>query len=278
MNKSEQKPDFPANDHPLLRQIATSGKHPSAALLRASAEGVLPTEIDSAIRSHLASCAACASLQADLMKLEPLGPSSDQQRRIHARITEERRAGRGWAFGWWRAALIGAVAVLIALAFVLIHKTRLQPVRLAVAVSKAPIEIPATMLPMRGAPEPRQPDLQRWTVALKPYKDDDFPVAIETLQKIVRDYPRFADAHFYLGVSQLMVGKNAGAAIQLARARELSSGDRQIEAGWYLGVAEARLGRTAEAAGLWRSVCSGGGAYSSQACSAIQRLKSAHSK
>lgn len=277
MNKPESKPDFPANDHPLLRQIATSGNHPAAALLRASAEGVLPADTDSAIRSHLANCAACASLQADLMKLEPLGPSPDQQRRIRARIIEERRAGRGWAFPW-RAALIGAVAVLIALAFVLTHKTRLQPVRLAIAVSKAPIEIPATMLPMRGAPEPGQPNLQRWTVALKPYKDGDFPAAIETLQQITGDYPRFADAHFYLGVSQLMLGKNADASIQLARARELSSGDRRIEAGWYLGVADARLGRTAEAAGLWQSVCSAGGAYSTQACNAIQRLKSAHSK
>jgi TolA-binding protein len=274
MNRPKSDSDVPGDDHPLLRQLASSGKHPSAALLRASREGVLPAEPDSAICSHVASCPACASLQDDLMELEPLGPSSDQKMRIRARMpVEDRRGGRGQAIRWWRVALIGAVAALFVVAAVLTHRQRTP---LAAPVSKAPIEIPATMLPMRGASQLGQPDLQRWTEALRPYKNDDFPGAIAALEKVARDYPRFADAYFYLGVSQLMLGRNADAAVQLARARELSSGERRIEASWYLGVADVRLGRTAEAAGLWQSVCAAGGAYAPQACNANQRLKPAN--
>lgn len=289
MTKHKPDSDPAAEEFPLLRRLAESGKHPSADLLRACGEGVLPEEADAAIRGHLGHCAACAGLQADLMALEPQGPTAVQQERIRKSIPAPGRGKEPGRATRWRifAVAFAVAAVALVAAVLLVWRKPAAPAQrearsgaagapaaMQVQVTKAPIEIPATMLPMRGAETRGTPGLQSWADALKPYKNDDFPGAVKSLGKITREFPDFADGHYYLGVAQLLLGRNAVAEAELAQARELWPDKRRMQASWYLGIAEARLGRTREAAALWKSVCAAGGEFAREACAANQRLKS----
>lgn len=287
MNESDQNLDLTPEEVDLARRLRV-GNHPSPDLLRAAAENVLPDDIEKQVRKHVSDCEVCSVLQPDLSQLEPREPTADQRRRIRERLPSANSGGaKEGHFGRRRLLLAVGVAACILAAGISAKwlwrpasaqlPSRPRPASPAlfppITVAKAPIEIPAAMLPTRGARNPDTPSLQAWTFALKPYQDGDYARAVRELENVTGKYPRFADGYFYLGVSQLMLQRNEDGVLNLEAARRLASSKRRLQVQWYLGAAYARLGHTAEALKEWHSVCVAGSVDAKEACEAVQKIK-----
>lgn len=285
-------PDFSPEELEFARGLqrglgAAPGVCPSPDLLRAEGEGALPEEIGDRVRRHLQSCPACAQLQRDWQQLEPRGPSREQLLRMRAAIpSPPRRATSGWLR--WMAPALALAAMAIAAALLVRgpgkRTTALpqpaQPIAsgprtVEVAISKPPIEIPATMLPARGASQGDTPSLDEWARALKPYRDGNLEQAVREMDAIAARYPKFGDAYFYDGAAHLLMRQDKDAASSLAKAEALASGERKAEVDWYFGAAEARLGQLEQARRAWTEACGSHGPYAAQSCDAAAHLTSA---
>lgn len=289
MSQENQRVDFTPEETEMLGRLRL-GSHPSPDLLRAAGEEALPEDIRQEIHDHLRDCELCSILQRDLSQLEPGDPGEEQRRRIRGEVTTNgRRLEKTWSRRPWRLVLAaGALAIVIGFGgFLMTRSGRVSAPReapgptLAIshvpqfAIEKAPIEIPAELLPTRGARKTDLPSLQEWSLALKPYQEGDFDRAVTKLAAITTKYPHFADGYFYLGVSQLMMRRDADAAGSLKTAGTLASGGRLLQVKWYLAAAEMRLGHKAEALNEWRSICAANSVFGKEACGEIRRLKSA---
>lgn len=292
MNRTGPRPDFTPEEEKLLRQLRP-GTHPLPNLLRAATENVLPEQIKAEIEKHVSQCATCSVLQADLSDLEPEEPTLDQRRRIRSKLpTGPTPATQARRFIPWRPLVAaGAIAFIVLVGVVILRRPHPAPVtRQAAArpaaspklarldIIKAPIKIPAALIPTRGARRTDLPELREWTLALKPYQRNDFALAVTELTAIAKKYPQFADAYFYMGVSQLMLSRNEDAARNLEMAGRLASGTRLLQVKWFLAAADARLGHKLEAINEWRAICDAGSAHAKEACAEIKRLQSAGGK
>lgn len=250
---------------------------PAPDVLIALGGDALPEELRREAEAHVAGCAACRALMADLGALDVEVPATLDRRVLG-------QAGRGGA--WWQGAMLPMAAVLVA-AIALGVYSQLRQVPAGTAASHAPaapasragsweITKPALLLPLatalvvRGEEEAAGRALG---AALAPYRTDDYVEAERQLENVVKQYPASADAWFYLGATRLLDGDAAGAAEALTEARARGVGDRDEEAAWLLATADARLGRIDQARARLATLCDGRGAFKTAACGAVETLK-----
>jgi hypothetical protein len=140
---------------------------------------------------------------------------------------------------------------------------------------KAPILVdPADALVLRGGAEGgRRAFLERLAAALEPYRRGDFAEAAERLAVVGERHPEAPEPGLYRGVSLLLLGRpeEAAAPLRNAAARATNAALR-AEARYHLAVALSRSGDVAGARAELRASCTGGGAATARACTALERL------
>lgn len=252
---------------------------PSPDVLMALGGDGLPEGLRRTAQAHVASCAACKALLADLAALDVEVPAS-----LDSRVLRRQTAGRAA----WRTPMLAIAAVLVAaVALGVIYRnsqTTPVPTVASVQTPSTPavrpagtweVKKPALLLPLatalvvRGEAEEASRALG---AALAPYRTEDYVAAERLLAGVVQKYPASADAWFYLGSTRLLDGDPAGAREALAEALTRGVGDRDDEARWLLATAEARLGDADAARTKLAALCDGGGAFKTAACNAKASL------
>ncbi|MBI2838953.1 MAG: tetratricopeptide repeat protein [Acidobacteria bacterium] len=103
----------------------------------------------------------------------------------------------------------------------------------------------------RGGEESR-PD--PFVAAMKPYTTSDYGQAEKELADLIARDPANAPAHFYRGVSLLMLGRPVDAIPPLQAAVNLSRNEEREEARWYLALAHLKSGQLDAAAAMLDSI------------------------
>ncbi len=112
----------------------------------------------------------------------------------------------------------------------------------------------------RGGEESR-PD--PFVEAMKPYTTNNYAQAEEELADVIAKAPQNGSAHFYRGVSLLMLGRAADAIAPLQAAVDLGrNNEEKEEARWYLALAHLKSGQLDAAAAMLDSI---DGAHSDEA-------------
>jgi hypothetical protein len=260
---------------------ATTLGCPPPDVLLALGGDALPEDIRRPAETHVARCAACRVLLADIAQIEPEAPAS-----LDRRVLDATPSG-GSA---WRTIVLPLAAVLVAAVGVGIYYRTPPAPEATVATAPAPtadpapiprggswdIRKPALLLPLATAVVVRGEEAEAsaaLAAALAPYRTDDYVAAERQLEDVVTRFPESADAWFYLGATRLLDGDPSGAREALTRSRSLGVGDRDDEAAWLLATSEARVGALDEARARLRSLCDGGGEFKTAACSALARLR-----
>jgi hypothetical protein len=236
---------------------------------------------------HLSTCAACRRLADDVDRIDLAAADPVVEQRVLARVTGSTRRGHagllslaaalllvsGLAVTWWSSRRpTGSTPVPVA--------SRPQPAPPAVApvvalwtVTPAPVRVPLSSLGATRSSEGEASDGMALVAALSPYQSGDYADAVVQLLQVVKDFPASGEAHFYLGVSQLMNGHPDAAVASLGRASQLLPVARQPEAEWYRATAEQRVGLIEPARARLRALCGRTGSYQAQACTAEVSLK-----
>jgi TolA-binding protein len=256
---------------------------PSPDVLLALGGDALPDEIRQPAEAHVARCAACRVLLADVSQIEPEVPSGLERRVLSA---------TGSGHNSWRGVFLPMAAVLVA-AFgaALFYQTRQATPPGPTPVAVATPEPDATPAPASAAWEVRKPALllplatalvvrggeaeadAALGAALAPYRTDDYVAAERQLEEVVKRYPKSASAWFYLGSTRLLDGDPAGAREALTQAHTLGVADRADETAWLLATAEARVGAVDQARPRLQSLCDGAGEFKTAACAALDSLR-----
>jgi tetratricopeptide (TPR) repeat protein len=143
----------------------------------------------------------------------------------------------------------------------------------ALALEKPPVTLPASaVMVWRGQAEAGNDQLKALKEALIPYSRDDYAEAKRRLESVAREYPRLAEAQFYLGVCELFLNQNQDAAVSLKRARVLAHQPLTREADWYLALAYHRSGQDGEVRPLLEKLCHTAGKDSARACAGLVEL------
>ena len=226
---------------------------PSPDVLMALSGDALPEELRHTAEAHVASCAACRALVADLAALDIEVPASLDSRVLGRGAPAGPRGGRR-CWRWRRRSWLPSRSAS-STATARRHRARWRSVASGPTpatpaasgtagtwdVKKPALLLPlATALVVRGEAEEASRALG---AALAPYRTDDYVAAERLLEAVVQKYPASADAWFYLGSTRLLDGDPAGAREALTEARARGVGDRDDEAAWLLATAEARTGR-----------------------------------
>ena len=255
---------------------------PPPDVLMALGGDALPDDLRRGAEAHVASCAACRALVADLEALDIDVPAS-----LDARVLLTLGAGGSS----WRTPLLAMAAVVVAaVAFAVVYRSSQAPLD-SVARVDTPTATVGSVAPATGAWEVRKPALllplatalvvrgegeeasAALGAALAPYRTDDYVAAERLLEQVVEKYPALADAWFYLGSTRLLDGDPAGARVALTEARARGVGDRDDEAAWLLATADARLGDVETARSKLDALCAGKGAFRDAACNARATLR-----
>jgi tetratricopeptide (TPR) repeat protein len=259
---------------------------PPPDLLLARRSEALDDDVHARLDTHVAECAACRRMAADLDQVDVGAADAEAEGRLAARVLDTSGRGRGGVLSI-AAALLLASGLAVSWGYL---RPRPEPPETAVQttppsppaetpaiVALWTITAPAVRLPLsslgatRSAEAPlAAPDL---VDALVPYRSGDYAGAVERLGRVVEAQPESGEALFYLGVSQLMTGKAQPAVSSLERAARLLPADRRAEAEWYLATAEQRNGATDAARTRLQTLCSAAGRYQSNACAAVTALK-----
>lgn len=263
-------------------RAADLGCPPPDVLLALSGDA-LPDEIRQPAEAHVARCAACRALMADLDALDVDVPAS-----LDARVLERASSGGSW----WKGALLPMAAVLVAAVGIalLFRAGGDDAPKVAQVPAEAPPEAVTPGAPQAGAWDVNKPALllplatalvvrgeeeaaaRELGAALAPYRTDDYVEAERRLEAVVGKHPGSADAWFYLGATRLLDGDPAGARDALVEARTRGVGDRDDETAWLLATAEARLGEIDAARAKLTTICEGAGEFKTAACAALDRL------
>jgi hypothetical protein len=268
--------DFETNVGPSVGPTARQRGCPPPEHLIALTGDALSDDLRREISAHLARCAACRALSADVARLdEPDVPAG-----LEARVVEA-SGGRG------RRALLVAAAVLAMIgvsAWWRVHAPPNEsPDRAAIsapapvapthaprwAIDKPALVLPAaTVLVMRGS----DPDAAALTTALAPYRKGDFTAAAESLTAFTNSHPASSDGWFYLGASRLLIDADADARTALEKAASLGAASHpEIE--WLRATAEARTGATDSAKTRLAAICTASGPLKIRACTALKTLQ-----
>ena len=261
-----------------LRAQRDGCPHPE--LLFARQSEVLDADVRGRLDAHVGSCTACRRLAEDFDGLGLADADAAIEQRVLARVTGPPRRGRagllslaaglvlasGLGVTWWYSrgdapTDVPPVAQLP------------TPVVALWTVTPAPVRVPLSSLGVARSGQGAESDGLALVAALAPYQAGDYADAAVGLSQVVKDAPASGEAHFYLGVSQLMAGHPDAAVASLGRASQLLPVARQPEAEWYRATAEQRVGLTEPARARLREICARAGAYQAQACAAEASLK-----
>jgi tetratricopeptide (TPR) repeat protein len=242
------------------------------------------------METHVAGCAACRRMAADVAQLELGTPDADVESRVASRVLPAGGHGRG-------GMLSIAAALLLASGLAVTWWYQRTPPKPPAAATSTP----QPAMPIGPAEPP--PVLALWTIvappvrlplsalgatrsgtgsaaaapgladALTPYQSGDYAGAADAIAKIVEAQPQSGEAQFYLGVSLLLGGRAEAAQSPLERAVALLPADRRNEAEWYLATAEQRAGNNDAARARLRRLCAAAGTYKAGACAAEATLK-----
>jgi tetratricopeptide (TPR) repeat protein len=112
----------------------------------------------------------------------------------------------------------------------------------SVTIPKAPYS------PRRDTPDLRGGGLaSAFEHAMSAYERDDFTTAADQLEVVTRLESDHAQAHFYRGVSLLLLGRNGDAVSCLRQAVELTAGTQREASRYYLALAYLRNSQMQEA-------------------------------
>jgi len=268
--------DFEANVGPNARHRGC----PPPEHLTALGGDAMPDDLRREVSAHLARCAACQALTADLARLDESAPPA----RLDARVIAASGARGRWAVlvaavvlaaiglsAWWRVhSLQGAAAVRVA--------TSTAAPAVPVAPVPAPrwaVEPPALVLPaatvlvMRGS----DPAAAALTRALEPYRKREYAAAATSLAAFTAAHPDSADGWFYLGASRLLTDADADARTALEKAASLGASASHPELEWLRATAETRTGATDSARTRLTALCDASGPLKDRACEALRTLR-----
>ena len=269
-----------------LRSERAGCPHPD--LLFARRSEVLDRDVRDRLDVHLSTCVACRRLADDVDRIDLAAADAVVEQRVLTRVTGSTRRGHagllslaaalllvsGLAVTWWSSRRpTGSTPAPVA--------ARPQPAPPGVApavvalwtVAPAPVSVPLSSLGATRGGAGEASDGMALVAALSPYQSGDYAGAVVRLLQVVKDFPASGEAHFYLGVSQLMAGHPDAAVVSLERASQLLPMARQPEAEWYLATAEQRVGHVEPARTRLRALCANAGSYQAQACAAEVSLK-----
>ncbi len=286
----------------LLLEHARAGVCPPPDLLFAAEEDVLPEQAGVSIREHLAQCALCRTLLAELASSTP-ALDADSAARIRAhmqkRIDKPSSAAKNtapahkpgfrlFALSLAAAAAVLAVGVLGVFSYRLWHSSA-GPARAALnrpSVPSVPANIPelhriAALAPpddvaamvMRGGSAGSGPTVKDLLPAFRAYNRSNYAQAAAAFAPLAARFPKSDIPPLYLGVSQLELGHNLAAKSALSQAYALAGAVRHDASAWYLAVADLRLHQAKAAAPLLRGLCAKpGNPYALRACALARQL------
>jgi tetratricopeptide (TPR) repeat protein len=272
-----------------LARTARSGC-PDPDLLVARRSEVLEGDVRERLARHLTTCEACRRLAADFDALALDQVDAVVELRVANRVLAP-AAGR-WR-PWLRAAAVLLVASGVAAAWwvgrprsvpevvVTEHGPQLPapqsapPSSVAAlwAIEPAPVRLALSSLGEHRGDPAAGPDGLALVEALKPYQARRYEEAARRLAAVTRDRPASGEAHFYLGVAQLLTEQPDLAAASLDRAAQTLPASRRLEVAWYQATAEQRAGRPDAARAHLQKVCAAPGAYQAAACAAQSQLR-----
>lgn len=215
------------------------------------------SETPDLVRAHIAGCPRCLVLARDLsLFVDALSEASTDSHAPRFRLNAPR------VFALAAAAVVVAATGL----FLLRNEAPVAVPGSQVAESPAKIGNPWLNLQIaraeytpgpedeviwRGGEEPK-PD--PFAAAMKPYTTNDYAAAERELAVLIAKDPENGSAHFYRGVSLLMLGRTADAITPLQAAVDLSRDAAKEEARWYLALAHLKSGNPEAAAKLLDSL------------------------
>lgn len=282
----------------LLLENARTGTCPPPDLLFAAEEDVLPENAGAVVREHVAQCALCRTLLAELPPSTPTLDADTSARiraRIQTRIDKSSSAAKKKPLFRLSVLSVAAVAaIFLAVAILGVVNYRLwrgstNPSGAATNHSSAPsvlADIPelhhvtvlappddVAALVMRGGSAGSGPTVEELLPAFRAYNRGDYSQAAADFASLATRFPKSDIPPLYLGVSQLELERNAAAHSALSQAYTLAGATRRDASAWYLAVADLRLNQTQTAAPLLRKLCvQSGSSYASRACALAGQL------
>ncbi|MGE5199995.1 MAG: tetratricopeptide repeat protein [Rhodospirillaceae bacterium] len=142
----------------------------------------------------------------------------------------------------------------------------------AFRVVKPEVRLTLATLAWRGTDESGNRYLADLAPALDAFRQDRYADAAKLFEPLLSKYPSAVEVPFYLGVSRLLLGDNAGAAAALDRAAGLKADGFADDIQWYRGLARARAGDGRGARPLFAALCEADGARRASACAALEAL------
>jgi len=276
---------------------------PSLEMLRAAEADALPPEIKARVTRHLQDSAWSRAVVDGLRETgadDHLDAASED--RLFERITRKAQATPSRAPSrrrWSPAIAIGGLALAATLLIAVVVQrsgpdtvvppdgasasigvkptivdsvpTRPDPPRIAFA--KPEVKLSPSALAWRGdaAANPFVRDL---APAIDAYRAGDYPRAVAAFDRLSAVYPGSIEVSFYLGVSRMLAGDDAGAIAPLEAAARLDNQTFADDVAWYLAIAQQRTGHPNARAKL-ADLCRGQGAHASSACAAVAQLDAA---
>jgi hypothetical protein len=286
---SERRTEFDADESAALRAIdwsAAAGRVdcPDPALLTAAEDGLLDRSVTARVQAHVAACATCRQLAADLARIYEEDAGDGAVERIEARVrsTATWRPPTVWIAAG--AGLAAAAAIIFALlrptAVVTPDQTTTPVATIADAKATAfrpdrpKVTPPDVNLTLRSDTTTRVSLATQIGDALDLLDAGDVRGAIARLDPIAASNPRSRDAQLALGAALLHDRRPADAmrALDAARAA-LSAGARDDEIDWFLAIALAQTGARDRARVLLDPLCRREGGRRTDACAGLMELK-----
>jgi len=272
------------------RGAGDAARCPPPEIVQASRAGALPPELQERVSTHVERCVVCRALSEALEDGSVGGLSPDERDRILQRVQSRIRppARRRISPRIWQLAAAAAGVTLAAAAAVALWQSRTTPAALP-AQRAAPdgpratppafrFEMPnvpgggrVEQLLRDSAPAAERADLAH---ALEPSRSRDFGEVASRLRTFVRRHPASAAGHFYLGVTELFLFRDAQAVTELEVAERSAKADAYLsrETAWYLALAYARIGEIDKAKARLEALCQGQNARSPRACAGLREL------
>jgi hypothetical protein len=282
--------DLQPEEEPVWQRLSAVGGEgcPGPDRILAAQSEVLPEESAREVLAHVARCASCRLLAADLAAWEgpELSPHEQEQiwRRVHgatapAPVQGAARPVRRWA---WPAAAAALFAVVVP-AYVLLtgdpapgpgsggpSPRTPSPPAAVLALDKLTVRTPpGAAIVWRDGGATFEGDLRQ---ALDAYETGDLVAAVRLLDALSVKFPQAPAPPLYLGVARLLQGRPVEATPALLAARARGGTFWAPHAEWYLAVASERAGDPRRAAELLRRLCRGDSEYAARACAAADAL------
>jgi tetratricopeptide (TPR) repeat protein len=261
---------------------------PPPDLLFARESESLDASLRERLETHVAGCAACRRMAADVAQLDLGMPDAEVESRVASRVLPASGLGRGGMFSIAAALLLASglavtwwsqrtppkpptAATSTPQPAVPIEPAEPAPVVALWTIVAPPVRLPLSALgaTRSGTGSAAAPGLAD---ALTPYQSGDYDGAADAIAKVVEAQPQSGEAQFYLGVSLLLAGQAEAARSPLERAVALLPADRRNEAEWYLATAEQRIGKNDAARARLQRLCAAAGTYQAGACAAAAAL------